>query len=258
MASAPSTGRTVTLAMTGMTESLNPVRPMTLASPSPARDTSKLWNGPPTARSTQRAPSPLTRALARSRPSALPDSTTWPPPLSLATSTSAPCGCRSAHIRSTSSMVGPMTAIIPASAGTPVSIRRPRSATRRRASSKSRAPAATRALYSPRLCPATNEGRRPDRCSSRHVITLTVKTAGCVTEVRRRSDAPPSEHMRATSQPRMALARSIHRAHRSGARSTRCSAMPGFWLPCPGNTTATGSFSTTLPPCSSFSSLTLF
>jgi len=57
----------------------------------------------------------------------------------------------------------------------------------RTASTKLNVPAATWAEYSPRLWPATNDGRMPRRSSSRNAAMLAVRIAGCVFSVSGRS-----------------------------------------------------------------------
>ena len=86
----------------------------------------------------------------------------------------------------------PITAAIaPVPTGTASCMYWPRARTVRTASDKLKAPAATSAEYSPRLCPATNDGRRfrfPRGAKRRY---RNVRIAGCVFSVNCKSSAGP-------------------------------------------------------------------
>ena len=69
----------------------------------------------------------------------------------------------------------------------------PRAFTDRTASAKLNVPAATCADHSPSECPAANAGSIPCSASTRAAATLTVKIAGCVFSVSRRSSSGPSK-----------------------------------------------------------------
>ncbi len=68
-------------------------------------------------------------------------------------------------------------------------ISRPRAAAASRASAKVSTPAATRAPYSPRECPITMSGSRPNSPSSRHIAVSIESTAGWVIAVCLRSSS---------------------------------------------------------------------
>ena len=118
--------------------------------------------------------------MVRSTASLWPLTTTWPPPLSLATATTSP---RAASLQASwagSSSMPSRAAMAPTPTGTAFCIDWPRSFKSRAASASCRAPAAARAEYSPSEWPATCVARlvsglppsfsrmRDDRHADRH------------------------------------------------------------------------------------------
>src|SRR4051812_44905754 len=147
----------------------------------------------------------------------LPESTTWPGALSLATVTPP-----SAAISRASSRLAPTRASIEPLRASPISL--PRRTTSRSASSRRRTPAATSAASSPSERPAAAEGCRS---SASQPTTEAQKIAGCAKRVfsstRAKGSSPTS---------------SVTCSSRSGARWATRSRISGVWLPCPGKSAA--------------------
>src|SRR3954469_3285975 len=175
------------------------------------------WNAPATSRRMTRVPRSCAAASVLSRASRLPDSTTWPGALSLATVTppSAAIACASSSEAPTSASIEPLRAS---------PIRRPRRTTSSRASSRLSTPAATSAASSPSEWPAPALGCRS---SASQPVTEAQKMAGCAKRVfsstRAKGSSPTS---------------SVTRSSRSGARWATRSRISGVWLAWPGKSAA--------------------
>ena len=124
----------------------------------------RQWNGAETLSITARLiPRAVAMPIARSTAGRSPESTTWPPPLSLATSQTAPpdsCAAASATDRAASRSVPISAAMAPAPGATASCIASPRRRSSRAASATDRLPAAASAAYSPSEWPATQATSR--------------------------------------------------------------------------------------------------
>jgi len=80
--------------------------------------------------------------------------------------------------------------------------------------------AATWAEYSPRLCPATNEGNSPCAASTRYAATLAARMPGCWISVNRSCSSGPSHTISLSARPPAAA------AARSNAASASANAAP--------------------------------
>src|SRR5690348_10923006 len=130
-----------------------------------------------------------------------------------------------------------IAAIAPMPAATASCIASARKRTSGTASRKASAPAATSAVYSPRLCPAMNDGAAPPAtCHARQTAIPAVSITGCVLRVRLSPSAGPS----CTSCHRSSPSASDASANvaRTTASSSKPSIMPTCCEPCPGNTKA--------------------
>src|SRR6185369_2698533 len=93
---------------------------------------------------------------------------------------------------------------------------------------------ATSAEYSPKLCPATNDGALiPSSIIARNAATETVKIAGCVFSVNCKSSAGPSKQSREIAKPNASSASSKTR-RATGNFSAKSFPIPGLCEPCPG------------------------
>src|ERR1039458_5589835 len=118
-------------------------------------------------------------------------------------------------------------------AGTANCMARPRDLTARTASAKLNVPAATWADHSPSECPAARAGSTPCAASTRQAATLTVRMAGWVFSVRRRSSSGPSKINFEIGKPSASSASAKVWAA-MGKRSARSRPMPTACEPCPG------------------------
>ena len=201
------------------------------------------WNGALTGSSMPRlAPRGLAVSMQRSTAALWPLTTTWPPPLSLATVTTSPCAASLQASCAGSSSMPSRAAIAPSPTGTAFCIDWPRSFRSRAASASCRAPAAVSAEYSPSEWPATwlarlASGLPPSFSRTRMTAMLTAISAGWAFSVRTRSDSGPSRinfdrFCFSASSISWKTSRAVAKAP---ARSTP---MPTAWDPCPGKTKA--------------------
>ena len=149
-------GRTRTLATTGTTGRRIGTAASASRITSAAGPISAQWNGAETGSSiARRAPRAFASSTARSTASRAPESTTCPPPLSLAAWQTLPCAASRATAVATSRSSPISAAMAPAPTGTAACIARPRIRKSRAVSATVSAPAAASAEYSPSEWPAT-------------------------------------------------------------------------------------------------------
>ena len=201
------------------------------------------WKGAETGRIMARLmPAALAASTARSTAGLAPETTTWPPPLSLATSSTSPCAAWAQMPAACSASAPSSAAMAPSPGGTAACMESPRSRNRRAAVGRSKLPAAVSALYSPSEWPATSATWRdmskpPSFASTRQMATETAISAGCALAVRVSSSAGPS-NMRRESFWLSASSTSWKVSRAMGKASARSRPMPGAWLPWPGKTKA--------------------
>ncbi len=201
-----------------------------------------VWNAAAVRRGVEENPSAASAVASSATASVAPAITTWSGALWLATHTREPgWSPNTAATRS----AGPLTAsITPGSPGT-ASISSPRRRAIRSREARSKAPAACRAVTSPKLCPATQSGRRPTERSTRNSAAECAASAGCAHPVAVsrscRSWSSSSENegggkTRSRSSGPKSRSAASSQASRPEERCTARSApMPTYWLPCPGN-----------------------
>ena len=144
------TGRAVTLATTGTAGSIQRAAESACAMASAAGRISEEWNGAETGKRTARlTPRRLAMSIARAMAAAVPDRTTWPPPLSLATSQTSPSDASAAISAAVAASTPIKAAMAPEPTGTAACMAEPRSLRSRAASTIENVPAAARAEYSP-------------------------------------------------------------------------------------------------------------
>ena len=144
------TGPAVTLAISGTTGGLIVTLASASAITSAAGCISAEWNGADTGSSiARRTPLALATSTARSTAVLWPDTTTCPPPLSLAACTSSPCAASAAIAAACSKSTPSSAAMAPMPTGTARCMARPRMRTSRTASAVVSEPAAASAAYSP-------------------------------------------------------------------------------------------------------------
>lgn len=207
----------------------------------------RQWNGAETLSITARLmPRPVAMPTARSTAGRSPESTTWPPPLSLATSQTAPSPASSAAAsateRAASRSVPISAAMAPAPGATAACMASPRRRRSLAASATVRLPAAASAAYSPSEWPATQatsraRSRPRSASSTRSTARLAAIRAGWALVVRVSSSTGPANISRDRFWPR-AASTSSSTARACGKASARSRAMPTAWLPWPGKMSA--------------------
>ena len=150
-------GRASTLATSGTTGAFISTLPSASAIASAAGRISAQWNGALTGSGSARlAPLALAISIARSTAALLPETTTCPGALSLATPQTSPCAA-SAATSSTAGRSSPrIAAMAPCPTGTACCIAWPRIFSSLAVSESEKVPAAQSAEYSPSEWPATN------------------------------------------------------------------------------------------------------
>ena len=232
------TGRAVTLATTG-TDGLLILAAASADSISTAAGAiSGEWNGADTGRAIALTPLALAAAMAASTPAFVPDITTLPLLLSLATTTVPAAEPSSAMISAISTSTLPMrAAIAPVPAGAAACMASPRRRSSLAASVTDRAPAAASAEYSPSECPATKaacEILTPKPVSSaRAAARLTAISAGWAFAVSVRVSIGPS-HISFDRLSPSAASTSSNTALAAGKASASSLPMPTACEPWPG------------------------
>ena len=192
----------------------------------------------------RRAPLPLAISTARSTAALSPETTTWPPPLSLAAWQTWPLRGlgrdrhRLVEVEPQQRRHGAGAdrhrllhgAAADAQAAAPY---RRRSARRRR-----RAPNTPRANVRPRIARRAQDRRRPRLRSTRSAASDTAISAGCAFSVSVSVSAGPSQMMLVSFSP-SAASTSSNTARAGAKASARALPMPTVWLPWPGNMNAT-------------------
>src|SRR5215472_7506121 len=186
---------------------------------------------------------------ARATEALVPEMTTCPGALSLATtqtgfdSASGAVSTASLETCSASSTSAPRSALIaPSPTGTACCIARPRNFNKRAASASVSAPVAARAVYSPSECPATSLAWRARSsrasCSRMRIIAmLAAMIAGCAFSVSVRSLSGPC-HITRDRRCESASSTSSKTALAGVNASANTFPMPIAWLPCPGKMNA--------------------
>ena len=200
----------------------------------------RQWKGAETFSITARLmPRACASATARSTAARWPDSTTWPPPLSLATSQTCPSAASAAISEAASTSAPISAAMAPSPGATARCMASPRMRSRRAVSAIEKVPAAESAEYSPSECPATKatsrfRSRPRSASSTRRAARLAAIRAGWALAVRVSSSTGPSNISRERFWER-AASTSSNTARACGKASARALPMPTAWLPWPGN-----------------------
>src|SRR6476646_6010474 len=236
-------GRASTLATTGTTGGLTGTFDSASAMASAAGCISAQWKGADTGSSmARRAPLLLAISTARSTAALSPDTTTCPPPLSLAASQTWPCAASLATAAAASKSRPSSAAMAPAPPGTAFGRAWPRRRSSRAASAIEKVPAAASAEYSPSEWPATNCASRwrsspASTASTRTTASDTAISAGCAFSVSISVSAGPSK-ITAESLAPSAASTSANTSQAGAKLSASVLPMPTLWLPCPGKTNA--------------------
>ena len=186
--------------------------------------------------------------MARSTAALAPEITTWPPPLSLAASTTSALPvsgfvAAAAQISCARSISAPKSAAMaPVPGGVAFCMASPRRRKSFAAVAISKAPAAVSALYSPSECPATSATRAaspkpPSASSARTTARECAISAGWALAVSVNSSCGPSHISLLSFWPR-ASSTSWRTWRAEGKASARSRPMPTAWLPWPGKTKA--------------------
>ena len=239
IASGSLVGRAVTLATRKARGATMATSASASAISSAAGCISAQWKGAETLTGMARAPSSLAFSMARATAAAVPEITTLPALLSLATAqtpTSAPTAA--AASASATSVFGPISAAMaPSPTGTARCIASPRRRSSRAVSASVSAPAAASAEYSPSEWPATkpafSTGTPNSRSSVRETARLMAISAGWVFSVRVRVSIGPSRISFESFSP-SASSTSSNTSRAVAKASARSAPMPTAWLPCPG------------------------
>ena len=229
------TGRPDTLATSGAAGSSKAVCSRWAAKDAAASASSGEWKAPLTFRGvTRRAPAAFSASPAAATPSMVPEMTTWASELWLARTTEPCSALTAAQTSRTASAPRPMmAAMVPGRFRPASNISSPRVRTRRSACSAVSAPTAAAAENSPRLWPATAEGRMPCSASARATATLWARMAGWALRVSVSFSRGPSYIRPVRSAPRVSFTDARMSAAGPPA-SARSRAMPTAWDAWPG------------------------
>ncbi len=238
----------VTLATSGSAGTMISASPRASRIASAAGAISEQWNGAETGSSmARRMPRSLASSIARATALSAPEITTWPPPLSLATSITSRASGRpsmrssaaAAQIWCACSTSTPSSAAMPPSPdGTACCMAAPRRRSSPAVRAMPRLPAAARAAYSPSEWPATTAALpvscSPPSCSStRSTASETAISAGWVFWVSVSSSIGPANISLDRRSP--SASSTSWNTSRAGAKAAaRSRPMPANWLPCPG------------------------
>ena len=176
-----------------------------------------------------------------------PDRTTCPGSLSLATSHTSPSAAAAASAVALSISAPSSAHIAPTPTGTAACIACPRSLSSRAVSASENAPAAASAVYSPRLCPATQSplstSETPNSFSStRRVAMALAMIAGWAFSVSVSWSSGPSRMIAQSFCP-SASSTSSNTSRAAALAAASSLPMPTFWLPWPGKMKARIEFS---------------